>query len=127
MSKGKRRGKLKSAKRVGWDFYNRRWRGKEKVCPAFREIVYATRSGWDHLVEAKKRAKKEQIRRLESLPLAKKLLETATTYQEHRVGKDKITHYFALVGYIGGRKIKVVVRSKGFNEKKYFLSVMILK
>lgn len=127
MSKGKRVGKLRSAKRIGWEFYDRKWRGKEKICPAFGEIVYASRAGWDHLVEAKKRTKAEQIKRLQVLPLAKKLLDTATTYQEHRIGKDKITHYFAFSGYLGGRKIKVVVRSKGFSGKKYFLSVMVLK
>ncbi len=127
MGKGKRIGKLRSAKRIGWEFYDQKWRGKEKVSPAFKEIVYATRSGWNHIVEAKKRTKAEQIRRLKVLPLAKKMLETATTYQEHRIGKDKITHYFALSGYIGGSKIKVIVRSKGFVGKKYFLSVMVLK
>lgn len=127
MSKGKRAGKLRSAKRIGWEFYDQKWRGKEKVCPALKEPVYATRSGWNHLVEAKKRTRVEQVRRLQALPLAKKMLETTTTYQEHRVGEDKVTHYFAFSGYIGGKKIKVVVRSKGFEGKKYFLSVMVLK
>lgn len=127
MGKGNRVGKLRSAKKTSWEFYNNKWRGKEKISPAFNEIIYATRSGWDHIVEAKKRTKAEQIKRLKALPLAKKMLDTATTYQEHRISKDKLTHYFALSGYIGGRKIKVIIRSKGYNGKKYFLSVMVLR
>lgn len=127
MGRGKRVGKLRSAKRTAWEFYSRRWRGKEKVSPAFGEVVYATRASWNHIVEAKKRTKAEQIRRLKALPLAKKMLDKATTFQEHRVGRDKITHYFALAGYVGGRKIKVVVFSQGFRGKKYFLSVIVLR
>ena len=65
------------------------------------------------------------MKRFEILPLARNLLETAQTFQEHR--SDKFGHYFALSGYIGGRKIKVVVRSKTFEGQKYFYSLMILR
>ena len=56
--------------------------------------------------------------------LKDKLLEEAQTFQEHR--KDHLGHYFAFVGYLGGRKIKVVVRSKTMQGEKFFYSVMIV-
>jgi len=56
--------------------------------------------------------------------LARKIIETATTYQEHR--QDKGINYYAFIAEIGGSRVKVVVSSKG-NGPKIFLSVIVLK
>lgn len=125
MTKGKRISKFEKARRKALKFYFTKWRGHENFTPAFNQKVFATRSGWGHLINpSRKRTKIEQMKRFEILPLAKKLLESAATFQEHR--KDNLGHYFAFTGYIAGRKIKVVVRSKTFKGQKYFYSVMIL-
>ena len=125
MGSGKRISKFEKARRKAFRFYSIKWRGHESVTPAFNQKVLITRSGWDHLINpSRKRTKVEQMERFEILPLAKKLLETAVTFQEHR--QDNLGHYFAFAGYIGGRKIKVVVRSKSFKGQKYFYSVMVL-
>lgn len=125
MTKGKRKSKYDKARDKAYRYYFQRWRGNEKATPAFGQKVQVTRSGWDHLVNPpRKRTKVEQTLRFEVLPLARKLLEEAQTFQEHR--KDHLGHYFAFVGYLGGRKIKVVVRSKTMQGQKYFFSVMIV-
>lgn len=125
MTKGRRISKFEKARRRAFSFYFTKWRNHEKITPAFNQKILATRSGWGHLINPqRKRTKVEQMKRFEILPLAKKLLENAATFQEHR--KDHLGHYFAFTGYMDGRKIKVVVRSKTFKGQKYFYSVMIL-
>lgn len=122
---GKKISKFERAKRKVEKYYFNSWKGSENITPAFGQKVLITRSGWDHLINpSHKRTKVEQMKRFEILPLARKLLEGAQTYQEHR--KDHLGHYFAFAGYIGGRKIKVVVRSRTFESQKFFYSVMIL-
>lgn len=114
MAKAKRKSKYHKARDKAYRYYFQRWRGNEKATPAFGHKIRVTRSGWDHLINPfHKRTKAEQVRRFEILPLARKLLEEAQTFQEHR--KDHFGHYFAFVGYVGGRKIKVIVRSKTFS------------
>ena len=125
MARGRKVSKFDRARAKAKKYYFNKWSGHEGITPAFKQKVLITRSGWDHLVNPRhKRTKVEQMKRFEILPLAKKLLETAQTFQEHR--DDKFGHYFAFAGYIGGRKIKVVVRSKAFTSQKYFYSLMIL-
>ena len=125
MAKGKKKSKYDKVRDKAYRYYSQKWRGNEKITPAFGQKVRVTRSGWDHLVNpSRKRTKAEQARRFEVLPLARKLLEEAQTFQEHR--KDRFGHYFAFVGYLGGRKIKVVVRSKTMHGEKFFYSVMIV-
>ena len=125
MTPGKKISKFDKAKEKARKFYFEKWKNHEIITPAFNQRVLITRSGWDHLINpAHKRTKVEQMKRFEILPLARKLLEEAQTFQEHR--RDNHGHYFAFTGYMGGRKIKVVVRSKTFKSAKYFYSVMIL-
>ena len=120
-----KKSKYDKARNKAYLYYFQKWRGNEKITPAFRQKIKVTRSGWDHLVNpSRKRTKAEQARTFEVLPLARKLLEEAQTFQEHR--KDHLGHYFAFVGYLGGRKIKVVVRSKTMQGEKFFYSVMIV-
>lgn len=105
-------------------FYDR-WRNSGSKSPAFKgEMIYITRIGWDHLVDPRKRrTTKEKIRRFEALPLAKKLLEVSTTYQEYR--QDHGISFWAFQATLDGKKIKVVVSAK--NKKKCFLSIIVFK
>lgn len=81
-----KKSKLEKAQDRAWRFYQA-WRKTGSECPAFNnERIYVSRLGWNHLVSPrKKRTMKEKIRRFEVLPLAKKLIEQSTTFQEHRI------------------------------------------
>jgi hypothetical protein len=107
-----------------WKFYDG-WRKVGSYSPALKEQIKITRFGWNHLLDPKKRRTKiQKIRRLRALPLAKKLIETATTVQEHRSMKN--IDYFAFVAEMNGRRIKVVISQKNKTDK-IFLSVIVLK
>lgn len=107
-----------------WKFYQD-WAKTGSFSPAFQEKIFVTRYGWNHLVDpVKRRTKVQKIKRFNALPLAKKLIETSTTYQEHRF--DHQINYYAFVAEMSGSRIKVVVSSKGKN-KKIFLSIIVLK
>lgn len=125
MGKKHKRSTLEITQKCAWKFYQT-WRQTGSYNPALREQILVTRLGWDHLLNPRKRrTKAEKIRRLNALPLAKKLLEISTTHQEHRVDKDKGISYWAFVATMDGRQIKVVVSAR--NKKKYFLSVIVMK
>lgn len=125
MSPIRKLSKFEKERTKAFKYYFEKWRGNEAITPAFKKKVLVTRSGWDHIVDPpRKRTKAQQVERFKVLPLARKLLEEAQTFQEHR--KDHFGHYFAFSGYISGKKIKVVVRSKTFEGQKYFFSVMIV-
>lgn len=98
---------IKKAKR----FYFEKWRGKEKVCPAFGEKVCVTRLGWNHIVYNRRHKTKDVVMRLNNLKLAKELLETATLYQDFR--KTGNLYYYGFDAVIRGKKIRVIVSSKG--------------
>ena len=119
-----RKSKLEKAQIKAWKYYQT-WRKIGSICPAFSsERIFVSRLGWNHLVSPrKKRTAKEKIRRFQVLPLAKKLIERSTTYQEHRI--DHGISFWALSAHIEGQKIKVILSSK--NKKKYFLSVIVLR
>lgn len=97
--KGKRKSKYQKIESRARAYYEK-WRKTGSFSPALNEIVQVTRIGWDHLVDPRKRrTKRQKIVRLRTLPLARKLLETATTYQEKR--RDKNIEYFAFVAEMG--------------------------
>ena len=124
MPKGKKKGKYEKALSLGRRYYEK-WRKADTFCPAFNQKVLITRIGWDHLVSSRFRTKVERMERLKMLPLARKLIEKANTYQEYR-HKNSL-HYFSLVAEMDGRKIKVVLSSKTKEGVKNFLSVMVLR
>lgn len=91
-------------------------------CPALNKDVHFTRLGWDHLMEIKKRTGVERLKRLDILPLAKKLISITTTIQGRRFQDGYQTYNF--IAYMDGPKIDVVVsESKGVFS---FFSVFIL-
>lgn len=124
MGHGRKKDKYTKEKDKAKDFYDR-WRNQTTYSPAFKQHVLVTRIGWHHLVGSRYRTKVERIKRFQALPLAKKLIETATTFQEHRY-KHGI-HYYALVAHMEGTRIKVILSAKKKDKKKNFLSVMILQ
>lgn len=104
--------------------YYQKWRLETTFCPAFKQNVLITRIGWHHLVGSRFRTKAEKIRRFKALPLAKKLIKTATTYQEHRYRHG--IHFYSLVAEMDGRRIKIILSSKKKDSQKNFLSVIML-
>lgn len=126
MGAGHKRSKLEIAQRRAWRFY-RGWRDEGgSFSPALKDQVFVTRLGWDHLLNPRKRrTTAEKIRRLDTLPLARKLLEVSTTHQERRVDKTRGITYWGFVANMDGKQLKVVVSAK--NKKKYFLSVIVVK
>lgn len=109
---------LKKAK----DYYFDQWRGYEKECPAFGEKVYLNRIGWNHIVYHRRRTLVDKIIRLKKLPLAREILEKATTYQTLQ-SKGEF-YYFGFTAIKGDTRIKVVVSSRGMKGKKILYSVM---
>jgi len=104
-------------------YYFDEWRGNEKVCPAFGEKVYITRTGWDHIVYSRRRRLVDKIIRLKNLKVAREILESANTYQT--IQKKGPYYRYGLWVIRGDRKFKVVVSSKGKKGRKVFLSFMV--
>jgi len=106
--------------------YYWRWRKEKTTCSAFGDkAIKIDRTGWHHLVGTRARTKAEKVRRIKILPLAKKLIKESTTYQDYRY--EKGWHYFALQGFVGGKKIKVILSGRSKEGKKTFLSVIDLR
>ena len=104
------------------DYYFNQWRNHEKISPAFGEKVYITRLGWNHICYCKRRLLADKIIRLKKLPLARELIETATTYQTVR--KVGIYTQYGFRAIKDDTVIKVVVSQKEGSAKKLLYSVM---
>lgn len=114
--------KLKTIFDNAKDFYFNRWRGSEKVAPAFGEKVYITRLVWNHITKHPRRLLVDKIIRLKKLSLAKEVLETSTTYQT--VQKRGEIYYYGFRAIKENTVAKIVVTSKGKSGKKFLYSVM---
>jgi hypothetical protein len=110
-----KRSKLQKVKDKHFEMYMS-W--KSIYCPALKADVKFTRFGWDHLCETKWRTGPEQKRRLEILPLSKKLIGLTTTIQEERNYNGFKTFEFNAV--MGGIKVFAIVSKK--NSDYIFLS-----
>lgn len=109
-----------TAKKFYWD-----WRRTGSYSPALDSQIKITRLGWDHLINPKKkRTKVQKIKRFQALPLAKKLIEKSTTFQEHR--HEGGFDYYTFIAEMDGKKIKVVISGKP-HKTKQFLSVIVLR
>ena len=123
MVRQKKFSKFERVRAKSYQFYFKTWSQNTLVTPAFGQKVKITRSGWEHLtIPPKRRTKAELLERFRLLPLAKKLLQEASTYQEHRT--DQFGHFFGLVSEFNGVRIKVIVYSRTLTSQKYFYSVM---
>lgn len=113
---------FKYAKKLAKDFYFNDWARTSSKCPAFDgEVVHITREGWEHVVHLRKRTRFEVLGRLLVLERARRLLETATVFQDYR--KTDGVEYWCLGAVIGDMKIRVIVRSIS-EGPKHFLSVI---
>ncbi|HKZ35147.1 MAG TPA: hypothetical protein VJ242_00395 [Patescibacteria group bacterium] len=124
MGKVNRKSKYIKVKNWAKSYYHQ-WRKEKTFCPAFNQEILVTRVGWHHLVGSRFRTKVEKIRRFKALPLAKKLIKKATTYQEYRY--EHGLHFYSLVAEMEGKRIKVILSSKKKDRKKNFLSVIVLR
>lgn len=110
---------FKYAKKLAKDFYFNDWAKSPPKCLAFDgEVVHITREGWEHLVHLRKRTRFELLGRLFVLERAKKLLETATVFQDYC--KIKNSEYWCLGAVIGEMKIRVIIRSIDGGQKHFF-------
>jgi len=109
--------------------------------PALNSFIHFDSEGFNHIVFKKARSEREkssQILRFKLLPLAKKLIEISTTYQEFeetlkefefknhkkKIRKSKSVKYWGVIAIINNRKIKVVLRKIGDNGNIHFWSVV---
>jgi len=108
-------------------------RQKEIVCKAFQDNgneslrISVTRQCWNHVFNhpVKRPTKIDKIERALCFPMAIKLLEKTTTYQEVSREEDKGGNtflYFGIIGYVRGNRIKVIIRKQEKNtDAKYVL------
>ena len=96
------------------------------LCRAFSingetsQKITITKQCWNHVFKhpVKRPSRIEKLERALCLPMAVKLLEKTTTYQEVSKEKDKGGNeylFFGLIGYVRGNRIKVVVRKQEKN------------
>ena len=91
---------------------------KSVYCPALKKNVLFTRFGWNHLCVTKWRTGAEQKRRMDILPLSKKLISITTTIQDVRNIPGFKTYEFNAI--MGGIKVVAVISQR--EGKYYFLS-----
>lgn len=109
-------------------------------CPYFREEIYFTSVGLNHLRYRKGRKERHyyaQQMRYKLIKLAPKVLKDSKTLQEfdmqqifietkHNKRKEKVikdVHFYGFIAIIDSWKIKVIVRQIG-NGKKHFWSII---
>lgn len=101
-------------------------------CPAFPgEKIALTKFGLRHFLynsSGRRRALKVSIARLRLFDRALEAIKSATTVDKERLPiikiDGKIIHTWSITTTIRNKKICVVIRQKGNNGKKHFLSVM---
>ena len=89
------------------------------------EVVHITREGWEHIIDDTARTRNDVLGRLFTLERAKKLLEEAAAFQDHRERTDlpQKVEYWMFEAVVAEVKIRVVVRSIAGGQK-HFLSVV---
>ena len=114
--------KFKDIETKAKDFYFNKWRGHEKVIPAFGETVYVNRIGWNHIVHHPRHTLKDKIIRLRKLELARQVLESSSHYQTLEV-RGRF-YYYGIQAIVNDTRVKVIVTSKGAKGRKILYSVM---
>lgn len=124
--------KLTQLKQKSWIIYNIWRKGSPYYCNALKEFVFITLNGWNHLMGTnghKQRSVDDTFRRLMLLPLAKKIIDTSTTFQNVRRNNNYTDFSIESVEVInmnGGqryRKVIVIIRKDTYG-KCAFLSIM---
>jgi hypothetical protein len=108
---------------------------------ALKEKITFSAKGFNHIVFKTARTEREkssQILRFKLLPLAKKLIEISTTYQEFeetignfvtkkhkkKIKESRSVRYWGIIAIIDNRKIKVIIRKIGNNGSLHFWSIV---
>jgi hypothetical protein len=109
--------------------------------PIFPEPVHFNSEAFNHLVYKNARSERDkssQVLRFKLLPLAVKLINLSTTYQEYeetiwqvqikrhkkKILVPKTVKYWGLIAILENRKIKVILRKMGDNGQLHFWSVI---
>ena len=109
--------------------------------PAFNTKVTFPAEGFNHIIFTDPRSERErssQIARFKLLPLAKKLVELSTTYQEieesiqeftikrrkKKIKASRLVRYWGVIAIIDNQKIKVILRKVGDNGNLHFWSIV---
>jgi len=120
------------------DFYNNI---NSVFSPALKEKITFPAEGFNHIIFKTARTERErssQILRFKLLPLAKKLIEISTTYQEFeetigsftvkkhkkKIKQSKSVKYWGIIAIVDNRKIKVIIRKIGDNGTLHFWSIV---
>jgi len=105
----------------GKTFYSK-WEKTGSVSPAFKETIKVNRLCWNHIWHKKRHSLEDKLIRTKKLPLAKEILETATTYQTNKIHNDYI--YYGITAVKGNTRVKIVVSQRKTGKTKYLYSVM---
>ena len=106
------------------------WRKEGVYCPAFKQKVFFTLSGWDHIVGNynKHRSVRDVYRRLKLLPLAKEIISKAGTIQSIRTVNGITTYGIDSIETITINSVKRVTKVRVIitdtKSGKKFLSIM---
>lgn len=109
--------------------------------PVLKDKINFSAGGFNHIVYKNSKSEREkpsQILRFRLLPLAKKLIEISTTYQEFeelikevvvkkhkkKVKENRKVRYWALIAIINSQKIKVILKKVGDNGSLHFWSII---
>ena len=113
---------FKYAKKLAKEFYFKNWKKNSPKCPAFKgEVIHISRIGWEHIVHDEAKTRMDILGRIFILERAKRLLETATQFQNYeRRGEIE---YWAFNAVVQSIKIRVIVR-RVCKKEKHFLSVI---
>ena len=113
---------FKHAKKLAKEFYFGDWVKNPPKCPAFKnEIIHISRIGWSHIVHDEAKTRMDILGRIFILERAKKLLETATQFQDYE--KRDGNEYWSFNAVAQDIKIRVIVKAIQGKEK-HFLSVI---
>ncbi|HRN70770.1 MAG TPA: hypothetical protein PLS49_06340 [Candidatus Woesebacteria bacterium] len=91
--------------------------------PALKRTIYITNLIWKHLVKTKTRHKKEILKRLQVLPLARRIIGKTPIITEKRYVGGYV--YYALEKKINNTIVKVIITEK-LGGKLVLLSVILI-
>jgi hypothetical protein len=109
--------------------------------PTLQVKITFPAESFNHIIFKNARSERErssQLLRFKLLPLAKKLVELSTTYQEYEESFSEITlkkhkkkikanraiKYWGIIAILDGQKIKVILRKIGDNGFIHFWSII---
>ena len=109
------------AEKLAKDFYFNIWAKNSPECPAFDgEVVYITRSGWEHIADDPEKSRMDKLGRFCTFERAKALLETASHFQDYIKSSDGRFEFWGINGVVDLVKVRVIVRSVNEGHKHFY-------